>query len=142
MWNNSLAKIVKYLTTFDVKWNSPFTFAKQIFHSVAISHDEAIFHSPKANFVAPQFIQEITKNVQHKLNVFCRFRPKVEIISWSFSNTVWYCEYRGNTCDIVHLSCDFVRYREYHRIKCCTKFAPKLHQHSTLFCSINWNLRD
>ena len=28
-----------------------FTFAKQIFHSVAISHGEAIFHSPKANFV-------------------------------------------------------------------------------------------
>ena len=28
-----------------------FTFAKQIFHSEAISHGEAIFHSPKANFV-------------------------------------------------------------------------------------------
>ena len=27
------------------------TFAKQIFHSAAISHGEAIFHSPKANFV-------------------------------------------------------------------------------------------
>ena len=40
-------------------------------------------------------------------------------------------------CDIVDLSCVFVRYREYReyreyrRIKCCTKFAPKLHQHST-----------
>ena len=28
-----------------------FTFAKQIFHSEAISHGKAIFHSPKANFV-------------------------------------------------------------------------------------------
>ena len=28
-----------------------FTFAEQIFHSGAISHGEAIFHSPKANFV-------------------------------------------------------------------------------------------
>ena len=37
MWNNFLAEIVKYLTPFDVKWNSPFTFAKQIFHSEAIS---------------------------------------------------------------------------------------------------------
>ena len=45
--------------------------------------------------------------------------------------------------DIVHFSCDIVRYREhreYRRIKCCTKFAPKSHQHSTLFCSTNWNL--
>ena len=36
--------------------------------------------------------------------------------------------------DIVHLSCDIVRYREYREyrpIKCCTKFAPKSHQHST-----------
>ena len=31
-------------------------------------------------------------------------------------------------------------YREYRPIKCCTKFAPKSHQHSTLFCSSNWNL--
>ena len=37
MWNNFLAEIVKYLTSWDVKWNSPFTFAKQIFHSEAIS---------------------------------------------------------------------------------------------------------
>ena len=34
----------------NVKWNSP-TFAKRIFHSEAISHGKAIFHSPKANFV-------------------------------------------------------------------------------------------
>ena len=56
------------------------------------------------------------------------------LISWSFESTVWYREYRGNTCDIVHLSCVFVQYREYReyrRIKCCTKFAPKSHQHST-----------
>ena len=26
---------------------------------------------------------------------------------------------------------DYREYREYHRIKCCTKFAPKSHQHST-----------
>ena len=34
-------------------WNEirHFTFAKQIFHSGAISHGKAIFHSPKANFV-------------------------------------------------------------------------------------------
>ena len=36
------------------------------------------------------------------------------IISLSFSNTAPYREYR-----------------EYRLIKCCTKFAPKLHQHST-----------
>ena len=36
--------------------------------------------------------------------------------------------------DIVALSCDFVRYREYReyrRIKCCSKFAPKSHQRLT-----------
>ena len=67
-------------------------------------------------------------------SIFCKLRPKVELISWRFSNTVWYREYRGNTCDIVDLSCVFVRYREYreyHRIKCCTKFAPKSHQRLT-----------
>ena len=47
----SLWEIVKYLTSFDVKWNSPFTFAKQIFHSGAISLGGAKFHSPQANFV-------------------------------------------------------------------------------------------
>ena len=43
--------IVKYCS-FVAMWNEIrlFTFAKQIFHSVAISHGEAIFHSPKANF--------------------------------------------------------------------------------------------
>ena len=51
MWNNFPAEIVKYLIPFDVKWNSPFTFAKQIFHSETISLGEAKFHSPKANFV-------------------------------------------------------------------------------------------
>ena len=61
-------------------------------------------------------------------------RPWAVIIAWSFSNTVWYREYRKISCDIVALSCDFVRYREYReyrRIKCCTKFAPKSHQRST-----------
>ena len=65
------------------------------------------------------------------------------IISWSFKNAVLYRKYRGNTCDFVHLSCVFVRYREYREyrpIKCCTKYAPRSHQHSTLFCSTNWNL--
>ena len=47
----SLWEIVKYLTSFDVKWNSPFTFAKQICHSEAISLGGAKFHSPQANFV-------------------------------------------------------------------------------------------
>ena len=47
----SLWEIVKYLTSFDVKWNSPFIFAKQIFHSGAISLGGAKFHSPQANFV-------------------------------------------------------------------------------------------
>ena len=43
LWNISLRSM----------WNKIrlFTFAKQIFHSEAISHGEAIFHSPKANFV-------------------------------------------------------------------------------------------
>ena len=45
------------------------------------------------------------------------------IISWSFKNAVWYREYR-----------------EYRPIKCCTKYAPRSHQHSTPFCSTNWNL--
>ena len=56
------------------------------------------------------------------------------IISLSFSNTVWYREYRVISFDIVHFSCDIVRYREYReyrRIKCCTKFAPKSHQRLT-----------
>ena len=43
----------------------------------------------------------------------CNFDDKI-IISSSFKNTVWYREYR-----------------EYRRIKCCTKFAPRSHQHST-----------
>ena len=37
-------------------------------------------------------------------------------------------------------SFDYREYREYRPIKCCTKFAPRSHQHSTLFCSTNWNL--
>ena len=64
MWNNFLTEIVKYLTSpmalFDVKWNLP-TFAKQIFHSVAISHGEAIFHSPKANFTEKKTLLSKTK---------------------------------------------------------------------------------
>ena len=52
MWNNVLSHIVKYCS-FVAMWNEIrlLTFAKQIFHSEAISHGEAIFHSPKANFV-------------------------------------------------------------------------------------------
>ena len=45
--------------------------------------------------------------------------------------------------DIVALSCDFVRYREYREyanIKCCTKFAPKSHHIKRPFSSTNWNL--
>ena len=34
MWNNVLTYIVKYLTSFDVKWNSP-TFAQRTFHICA-----------------------------------------------------------------------------------------------------------
>lgn len=30
-------------------------------------------------------------------------------------------------------------YREYRCVGYCTKFAPKPHQHSTRFCSANWN---
>ena len=40
----------------------------------------------------------------------------------------------------MHLLCVFVRYREnreYRRIKCCTKFAQKLHQHSTPIQLVN-----
>ena len=59
-----------------------FILAKQIFHSTAISHGKAIFYSPKANFIAPQFIQEITKKGSADAKPFCKFRPLVEIISW------------------------------------------------------------
>ena len=83
-------------------------------------------------------------NKKHSAVAKCFLKfDKVEIISWSFKTAVWYREYRGNTCDIVHLLCVFVQYREYREyrpIKCCTKFAPRSHQHSTLFCSTNWNL--
>ena len=47
--------------------------------------------------------------------VLYRNNPKWVIISWSFRNIVRYREYR-----------------EYRPIKCCTKFAPKSHQRSTL----------
>ena len=57
------AWIVKYLTPFDVKWNLPFTFAKQIFHSEAISLGEAKFHSPQANFVEKKDAQELKPKV-------------------------------------------------------------------------------
>ena len=51
MWNNSLREL--WNISLRSMWNEIrlFTFAKQIFHSEAISHGEAIFHSPKANFV-------------------------------------------------------------------------------------------
>ena len=41
-WNIFLAE--------NMKWNSPLTFAKQIFHSEAISYYEVIFHSPQGEF--------------------------------------------------------------------------------------------
>ena len=85
-----------------------------------------------------QFIvlQEITKNALHTQSIFCKFRPKVDIISWSFESTVWYREYRVNTCDFVR----YREYREYRPIKCCTKFAPKSHHIKRPFSSTNWNL--
>ena len=49
-------------------------------------------HRRCASF-APQFIQEIIKNAQHKLSIFC-IRPKVEIISWSFLGSVYTPKYR------------------------------------------------
>ena len=56
MWNNFLAEIVKYCS-FVAMWNKIrlFTFAKQIFHSGAISLGEAKFHSPKANFTEKRY---------------------------------------------------------------------------------------
>ena len=59
MRNNFLAEIVKYCSLWSqckmkfahVRVSEHFTFAKQIFHSEAISLGEAKFHSPKANFV-------------------------------------------------------------------------------------------
>ena len=44
MWNNVLPHIVKYLTSFDVKWNLP-TFA-----SANISHAEGVFHISQKYF--------------------------------------------------------------------------------------------
>ena len=51
MWNNSPREL--WNISLRSMWNEIrlFTFAKQIFHSGAISHGGAIFHSPKANFV-------------------------------------------------------------------------------------------
>ncbi len=39
------------------------------------------FILPQADFIAPQFIQEITKNALQEQSIFC-IRPKVVIISW------------------------------------------------------------
>ena len=78
----------------------------------------AQFHQCRRQFIV---LEEIIKMLR-KIGAFL-CRPKVEIISSSFESTVWYREYR-----------------EYANIKCCTKFAPRSHQHSTLFCSTNWNL--
>ena len=51
MWNNSLRELWNMILR--IKWNEIrlLTFAKQIFHSEAISIGEAKFHSPQANFV-------------------------------------------------------------------------------------------
>ena len=50
MWNNSLREL--WNISLRSMWNEIrlFTFAKQIFHSGAISLGEAKFHSPQANF--------------------------------------------------------------------------------------------
>ena len=50
MWNNLLRKLWNRNLTISVKWNTPLTFAKQIFHSEAISHCGAIFHTPQGVF--------------------------------------------------------------------------------------------
>ena len=81
MWNNFLAEIVKYLTLFDVKWNSPFTFAKQIFHSEAISHGEAIFHSPKANFVE--------KSTHLSTKTMCAFFNEIRLRRVKYGFAMW-----------------------------------------------------
>ena len=47
MWNNFLTEIVKYLTSFDVKWNLP-TFAKRIFHICGANI------SQRSYFICPQ----------------------------------------------------------------------------------------
>ena len=78
MWNNFLAEIVKYLTPFDVKWNSPFTFAQQIFHSEAISLGEAKFHSPKANFVEKR--EQVFRLALFFLEVPPGIEPGIEVL--------------------------------------------------------------
>ena len=84
----------------------------------------SIITCPKGNHsCSPRDNKKCPTEVEH----FC-IRPKVEIISSSFESTVWYRENEQISCDIVDLSCDLVRYREYRPIKCCTKFAPKSHQ--------------
>ena len=93
---------------------------RQFMHQRCNSWREPI-HAPRAIHCTSVHPRD---NKKHSAvaKCFLKFRPKVEIISWSFRNIVWYREYR-----------------EYHLIKCCTKFAPRSHQQLTLFCSTNWN---
>ena len=89
-----------------------------------ISHDISRYSRYQTVFLKlEEIISTEGRNLQKR---FCNCRAFF-VISWSFGNAVWYREYRQISCDIVALSCDFVRYREYReyrRIKCCTKFAP------------------
>ena len=112
-------------------------------NAVGNSWTEGSIHGVSQFMPIGQFIvlQEIKKHPA-KAECFLDF-DRIEIISWSFNNAVWYREYRVISCDIVVLSCDFVRYREhreYRLIKCCTKFAPKSHHIKRPFSSTNWNL--
>ena len=107
MWNNSPREL--WNISLRSMWNEIrlFTFAKQIFHRGAISHGEAIFHSPKANFTEKShslarmafFLAGaggfepathgfgVAKNI-HKVLKFLAFSP----VSMSFSNKTM-CRY-------------------------------------------------
>ena len=57
----------------------------------ATLHERSSLHfsyTDRCASFAPQFIHEITKSTLHNAECFLKFRPLVEIISWSFSNTV------------------------------------------------------
>ena len=146
-----------------VEWNLPMNPTKSDFIASDFIHLWWIY-SAKGRFHCSSVLRDKNKNPPRKVGFELCQRHNV-FISWSFGNAVWYapCELpllRGGATHSVllfakhsrsnlHLladkqACrlalfDYREYREYANIKCCTKFAPKSHQHSTLFCSINWN---
>ena len=114
----------------EIKW---ILVHRSAFHShYRISRPIGHFTNLRSGFIS-LFSRDKNKNPPRKVGFELCQRHNV-FISSSFSNTVWYREYRVISFDIVALSCVFVRYREYREyrcIKCCTKFAPKSHQRLT-----------